>query len=69
MSEVNQTQNKKWYKSRTVWLNVATAVAGASPLVANFTGLVSPATYALLLTAVGVANIALRLLTDTGVER
>lgn len=59
---------KKWYKSRTVWLNVATVVAGASPLVANFTGLVSPFAYALLLTAVGVANIALRFLTDTGVE-
>ena len=61
-------QTKKWYKSKTVWLNVATAVAGATPLIANFTGLVSPFTYALLLTVVGIANIALRFLTVEGVE-
>lgn len=59
---------KKWYKSRTVWLNIATFVAGAGPLVANFTGLVSPLAFAILLTFVGAANIALRLLTDQGVE-
>ena len=59
---------KKWYQSRTVWLNVATAVAGGAPLVANFTGLVSPLVYAIMLTFIGAANIALRLLTDTGVE-
>lgn len=61
-------ENKKWYKSRTVWLNVATVVAGAAPLVANFTGLIGPMGYAVALTFVGFANIALRLLTDTGIE-
>lgn len=61
-------ESKKWYQSRTVWLNIATVVAGGGPLVANFTGLVEPFTYALLLTAVGGANIALRLLTDKGIE-
>lgn len=61
-------EKKRWYQSRTVWLNVATVVAGGGPLVANFTGLVSPFAYALLLTAVGGANIALRLLTDKGIE-
>ena len=61
-------QNKKWWKSKTVWLNVATAVAGASPLIGNFTGIVSPLTYAILLSVVGVANIALRFLTDKGIE-
>lgn len=61
-------KTKRWYKSKTVWLNVATAVAGAGPLVANFTGLVEPFTYALLLTAVGVANVALRFITTQGVE-
>ena len=59
---------KKWYKSRTMWLNLATVVAGGAPLVANFTGLISPLVYAMLMTAVGLANIALRLLTDTGIE-
>ncbi len=61
-------QKKKWYQSKTVWLNVATAVAGATPLIANFTGLVSPFTYAMLLTAVGIANIAVRFLTTEGIE-
>lgn len=59
---------KKWYKSKTVWLNVATVVAGAGPLVANFTGLVNPLVFALLLTGVGLANVALRFLTDQGIE-
>jgi len=62
------TCSKKWYNSRTVWLNVATVVAGAAPLVGNFVGLVSPLTYAILMTAVGIGNIALRFLTDTGIE-
>jgi len=62
-------QQKKWYQSRTVWLNIATCVAGASPLLANFTGLISPLTYAILLTAVGMANIALRFLTEQGIEK
>lgn len=59
---------KKWYRSKTVWLNVATVVAGSAPLVGNFVGLVSPLTYAILMTAVGVGNIALRFLTDQGIE-
>jgi len=61
-------QKKKWYKSRTVWLNIATVVAGGGPLVANFSGLVNPLFYAVLLTVVGVANVGLRLLTEQGVE-
>jgi hypothetical protein len=59
---------KKKYQSRTVWLAVATAIAGAGPLVANFTGIVSPMSYAIALTVVGVANYYLRLQTDTGIE-
>jgi len=59
---------KKWYHSRTVWLNVFTIIAGAGPLVANFSGLISPLAFAILLTVVGSANIGLRFLTDTGIE-
>lgn len=59
---------KKWYQSRTVWLNIATVVAGGMPLVANFSGLVNPLFYAGLLTVVGAANVALRFLTDKGIE-
>lgn len=59
---------KPWYKSRTVWLNVATLLAGAGPVVANFTGLVNPLVYAVMLTIVGGANIGLRFLTDKGIE-
>lgn len=60
---------KKWYQSRTMWLNVATAVSGAAPLIANFTGLISPPMYAVLLTVVGFANMYLRMRTDTGIEK
>lgn len=59
---------KKWYRSRTVWLAVATAIAGAGPLVANFTGIVSPILYAIALTVIGIANMYLRLDTDSGIE-
>ncbi len=60
---------KKWYLSKTVWLNVATVVAGAGPLVGNFMGLVSPLVYAILLTVVGLGNVALRFITDQGIEK
>jgi len=59
---------KKWYTSKTIWLNVATVVAGAAPLVGNFVGLVSPITYAILMTCVGGANIAVRFMTETRVN-
>ncbi len=60
---------KKWYQSRTVWLNVLTAVAAGAPLVGNFTGMISPVMYAVCMTVVGMANVGLRLITTQGVER
>lgn len=65
---VHAPKGKPWYKSKTVWLNVATVVAGGGPLVANFTGLVSPVTYAILLTFIGLANVALRFITTKGID-
>ncbi len=60
--------NKKWYQSRTMWVGIITGLAGAGPLVANFTGLVNPLLYAAALTIVGAANMWLRMNTDQGIE-
>lgn len=62
-------ENKKpWYKSKTLWLGVLTAVAGAGPLMANWTAVMSPTTYAIGLTAVGAANVVLRFVTSQGIQ-
>ena len=60
--------NKRWYESKTMWLGLATMIAGAGPIVANFTGLVHPLVYASALALVGVANMYVRLKTNQGIE-
>ena len=63
------TTCKKWYQSKTIWLNLSTFFAGLTPLVGNFYGLVDPMTYAIVLTSIGVINVALRVVTTEGVEK
>jgi len=60
---------KKWYQSRTVWLNVLTIVASGGSLVGNFSGLLSPVLYAVVMTVIGLANVGLRMVTDQGIEK
>lgn len=61
-------ETKKWYKSKTMWVGVLTVVAGAGPLLGQWTAVISPTTYAAGLTVVGLANVVLRAVTKTGVE-
>lgn len=58
---------KKWYASKTVWINVVSAVIAVA-LYASDSGLfgVDPEAY---VAALAILNIILRFLTDSGVER
>lgn len=62
-------EEKKWYKSKTVWVNALTVVAGLAPLLSNWTAVMSPTWYAVGLTVVGAANLGLRALTTQPIVR
>jgi len=64
---------KKWYKSKTVWLNVASVVTTLTGAVAqilpSIQGLISLETYLIIGAVVGVGNIVLRTyFTSTALE-
>lgn len=53
---------KKWYKSRTIWINVLVSVTGIFTLLAEEIAMGAP------LTIAGVLNIFLRAITKTKLE-
>jgi len=64
---------KPWYKSKTVWLNLAsvaaTLVGAAAQVLPNLQGILDPQTYLIAGAVVGVANIVLRTyFTSTAIE-
>ena len=59
---------KKWYTSKTMWVNISFFFTSITPLAGNFVGLINPMAYAILITSLAVINIGLRMITDTGVE-
>ena len=50
-------------RSRTIWVNALTAIAGLSALAGPLTGVLGPQAAAAILLASGVANIVLRVVT------
>ena len=56
------TDSKKWYKSKTIWVNVL-AIAGGI-----FTAISGEMTVGSTLTIAGVINIVLRVITNTKVN-
>jgi hypothetical protein len=63
---------KPWYKSKTVWANVATIVAamltGLEQLLPVLTPVISASVMPWVLVGVGVLNIGLRMVTTEGIE-
>lgn len=61
---------KKWWKSKTLWINLATVAAG---LVAVFEGnewiMSNPEASGVVLAAAGFVNFLLRLVTTEGVTK
>ena len=55
-------------RSRVVWVNTLTVVAGLSAVAGPLTGLLGPQAAAALLVASGVANIILRTVTSESLE-
>ena len=60
---------KKWYQSKTIWINVLTLGVG---VLAVFTGsewiMQHPQAAAILVAVSGTMNMLLRLFTSTGIE-
>lgn len=63
-------QAKPWYKSKTVWFNVATVVAavltGIESMLNVLAPVVSPVVMPWILFGVGLANLVLRTITTEG---
>jgi len=62
---------KKWYRSKTMWLNIASGVSAAAGLLVMYLPLLEvaiPATaYGITLFVVSMLNVGLRKITDTGI--
>jgi len=57
---------KKWWKSKTVWFNVVTIAVGVA---GQLLGVVKSETATVALTlVVGLGNVALRFITNTGIS-
>lgn len=57
---------KKWFASKTIWFNIATAAFGVLALVGN-SGLFGPTVVKLILLVVAVGNFVLRFVTNKGI--
>lgn len=63
---------KPWWKSKTIWFNIATiggaVAAGVVGLIPTLQPLLSPTAYSLTLFVVGIINVILRAITDQGLS-
>lgn len=57
---------KKWYRSKTLWVNIATAVASVTLMLSTDVNWKDYAQYLLMINA--LLNAALRLITEEGIE-
>lgn len=60
-------EKKPWYKSKTIWLNVLTVIAGAGSVVQIWTPFLGPVGTGVAMSTIGVANILLRSVTNNGI--
>lgn len=60
-------KTKRWYLSKTLWLNIITGVVSVLMMLARDPYWADQALF--LLMAVSVLNAVLRVLTDTGIEK
>lgn len=70
-NQKTKPQGKPWYKSKTVWVNVATVVAamatGIETMLPTLAPVIDPVVMPWILVGVGVVNIALRAITEEGI--
>jgi hypothetical protein len=59
---------KKWYKSKTLWLSIATVVTAVNQLLPVVGTVIAPALYPWLVLGIGVAAAVVRKYTVTGIE-
>lgn len=59
---------KPWYKSKTIWVNVLTVLAGMGSVVQLWTPILDPVIIGVGMSVVGLANIVLRTITTEGIR-
>lgn len=68
LHKIPEPTAKPWYKSKTLWVGVATMVAGADQLLPHLGVVLSPAVFGILMFSIGLLNIGLRFVTKEGIE-
>jgi len=58
---------KKWYQSKTVWLNTGIVLVSIQQSLPQVEEFIDPKTYAIALFFIGVLNLVLRGLTTKGI--
>lgn len=61
-------KGKPWYKSKTIWVNLTTVIAGTISLLPGLAGVIPATTLSILLFSLGLLNVVLRVITDEGIE-
>ena len=59
---------KPWYRSKTIWLNVSAAVAGAVQFLPGLKTELDPTVYAYAFFVLSVVNLVLRKVTTEGIS-
>lgn len=61
-------ETKKWYSSKTMWINALTTIAGILTALNSDKG-ISPQTVGYLATGLGIVNMVLRMITDKPIDK
>lgn len=66
---LDNTQTKEWYKSKTMWFNLAVGVAAGMPMALPILqSLLTPGVYLIAMFIVAIVNIVLRTITEQGLK-
>jgi hypothetical protein len=62
-------KKKKWYRSKTLWVNLLTFVGSLATVVSPLQGLIEPTHYLIALSVIAAANVGLRMVTTEGIDK
>jgi hypothetical protein len=60
---------KKWYLSKTLWVNLFTFVGSLATVVSPLQGMLEPSHYLIVMAVIAAANVGLRMVTTEGIDK
>ena len=65
--EINQMDNKRWYTSKTLWVNALIGIGGVLTALTSDKS-IDPKVVGYAATGVGILNMILRMITNKGIQ-